>query len=30
MEFKKIINFLDNTANQTTKFMTKTWVGRNK
>ena len=30
MEFKKIINFLDNTANQTTKFMTKAWVGRNK
>ena len=26
MEYQKIINFLDNTLNQPTKFKTKTWV----
>ena len=26
MEYQKIINFLDNTLNQPTKFITKTWV----
>ena len=25
MEYQKIINFLDNTANQPTKFKTKNW-----
>ena len=26
LEYKKIINLLDNTPNQTLKFMTKNWV----
>ena len=26
MEYQKIINLLDNTTNQTTKFRTKHWV----
>ena len=26
MEYQKIINFLDNTPNQPTKFRTKNWV----
>ena len=26
MEYKKIINLLDNTPNQTSKFRTKNWV----
>ena len=26
MEYKKIINLLDNTSYQTSKFKTKTWV----
>ena len=26
MEYQKIINFLDNTPNQPSKFRTKTWV----
>ena len=26
MEYQKMINLLDNTPNQATKFMTKTWV----
>ena len=26
MEYKKIINLLDNTPNQLSKFMTKNWV----
>ena len=26
MEYKKIINLLDNTQNQPTKFWTKNWV----
>ena len=26
MEYEKIINFLDNTPNQPSKFRTKTWV----
>ena len=26
MEYKKIINLLDNTPNQSTKFRTKNWV----
>ena len=26
MEYRKIINFLDNTPNQPIKFRTKTWV----
>ena len=26
MEYKKIINLLNNTPNQTTKFRTKNWV----
>ena len=26
MEYQKIINLLDNTANQPTKFRTKNWV----
>ena len=29
MEYQKIINFSDNTANQPTIFRTKTWVGIN-
>ena len=26
MEYQKIINFLDNTPNQPTKFRTKSWI----
>ena len=29
MEYQKIINFLDNTPNELTKFRTKNWVGIN-
>ena len=29
MEYKKIMNFLDNTLNQPTKFSTKNWVEKN-
>ena len=29
MEYQKIINLLDNTLNQLTKFRTKNWVERN-
>ena len=29
MEYQKIINLLDNTPNQPTKFRTKNWVGTN-
>ena len=29
MEYKKIINLLDNTPNQPTKFRTNNWVERN-
>ena len=29
MEFQKIINLLDNTSNQPSKFSTKSWVGMN-
>ena len=29
MECQKIINLLDNTPNQVSKFKTKTWVERN-
>ena len=29
MENQKIINFLDNTSNQTSKFRTKNWVEKN-
>ena len=29
MEYQKIINLLDNTANQTSKFRTKDWVETN-
>ena len=29
MEYQKIINLLDNTPNQTTKFKTKNWVAIN-
>ena len=29
MENQKIINFLDNTSNQTSKFRTKNWVKKN-
>ena len=29
MEYQKIINLLDNTPNQPSKFMTKNWVERN-
>ena len=29
MEYQRIINFLDNTPNQTTKFRRKNWVRTN-
>ena len=29
MEYQKIINFLDNTPNQLSKFGTKNWIGIN-
>ena len=29
MEYQKIINLLDNTLNQLSKFRTKNWVGIN-
>ena len=29
MEYQKIINLLDNTSNQPSKFRTKNWVGTN-
>ena len=29
MEYQKVINFLDNTSNQPSKFRTKNWVGTN-
>ena len=29
MECQKLINLLDNTPNQPSKFRTKNWVGRN-
>ena len=29
MEYQKIINLLDNTQNQPSKFRTKNWVGIN-
>ena len=29
MEYQKIINFLDNTPNQPSKFRTKSWVETN-
>ena len=29
MEYQKIINFLDNTPNQLSKFKTKNWIGMN-
>ena len=28
MEYQKIINLLNNTTNQPTKFRTKTWAGK--
>ena len=29
MEYQKVINVLDNTPNQPSKFITKNWVERN-